>query len=142
MRPVNAGSLEYYPREVGVNALTVTGTPQNGSWFGIGGCNQLVLEIEYVRVAGTNLSFQLETTRDNGTTVNVVQLGSGAASAMVFDDLVFTDDNGASHKTVLYFPIVGAEGRNMRLGAITCTSGAATAPFDTLTVTAIVATVP
>jgi hypothetical protein len=37
---------------------------------------------------------------------------------------------------------VGAEGRNMRLGAITSTSGAATAPFDTLTVTAIVATVP
>lgn len=139
MRPVSAGALEYYPRETGCNALVVTGTPQNGSWFGIDGCNQLTLEIEYTRVAGTNLSFQLETTRDGGTTVNVLQTeeitGTGSGT---FDNFVHNDDNGATHKYTLYYPIVGGIGRNMRLGSITCTSGST----DTLTVTALVETVP
>ncbi len=138
MRPLSAGPVEYYPRQTGVNALVVTGTPQNGSWFGVDGCNQLTLEIEYTRVAGTNLSFQLEVTRDGGTTVNVLQTeeitGSGSGT---FDNFVHNDDNAASHKLVLYYPFVGGIGRNMRLGAITCTAGTT----DTLSVTAILETV-
>lgn len=138
MRPISAGPTIFYPRELGISALVVTGTPQNSLWFGVDGCNQLTLEIEYTRVAGTNLSFQLETTRDNGTTVNVLQTeeitGSGSGT---FDDFVHNDNNAASHKVTIYYPIVGGLGRNMRLGSITCTSGTT----DALSVTAILETV-
>ena len=131
--------LKYTPQDLGVNALVVTATPQNSSAFGIDGCNQLTLVGQYTRVAGTNLAFQLESTRDNGTTVNVLQTEeiTGAGSG-TFDDFVHNDDNGATHKMTLYYPIAPGEERNMRLGAITCTAGTT----DTLTVTAIVATVP
>lgn len=130
--------LTYTPRELGVSNITVTGTPQNGSWFGVDGCNQLTLVGKYTRVAGTNLAFQLETTYDGGTTVNIIQVEDANSGAGLFNNFVHNDDNGASHNFVLNYPIHGGMGCNMRIGAITCTSGSS----DTLTLTAHVAVVP
>lgn len=127
--------VTFYPQDLGVNSLTVTATPQNSSWFGVGGCNQLTLVGKYTNVDGTNLSFQIESTYDNGTTVNVVQTeeitGSGSGT---FDNFVHNDDNTDPHNFHLNYPIHGGEGCNYRIGAITCTAGTT----DTLTLRAIV----
>jgi hypothetical protein len=128
-------SVTYYPRELGVNSLTVTATPQNSSAFGIAGRNQLTLVGQYTRVAGTNLSFTLQISYDLGSTWNTVQTEeiTGAGSG-TFDSFTHNDDDAASKNFVLNYPIWGGENANMRIGAITCTAGTT----DTLTLTAIV----
>jgi hypothetical protein len=138
MSSTRAWSLTYYPTETGFNATTVTGTPANGSWFGVDGCNQLVILGTYTRAAGTNLAFRLESTIDNGTTVNIVQSEEVSFGTGTFDTLTHNDDDGASKKFQLNYPIAGMVGMNMRLGGVTCTSGST----DALTITAIVGCMP
>lgn len=126
-------AITYNARELGLNGVSVTGTPRNSNPFGADGCNNIAINYKYVRSAGTTLSFVLQCSDDNfTTTMNIatesLNLGAGTIYNLTHSDGDQAASPGNQTKT-LFYPIMGITGRNYRIGSITCTSGGASDLF-------------
>lgn len=135
-------AITYNKQELGLNAVVVSSTPRNSNPFGADGCNNIAINYSYTRVAGTTLSFVLQCSDDNFVTVQNIATESLALGAGTTYDLTHSDGNQAatpaSQSKTLYYPIMGVNGRNFRIGTITCTGGTT----DSLTATVSVGLMP
>jgi hypothetical protein len=109
----------YTPAQLNMSARDIS-TAKDSSWFGVAGCNQLVIRLKYTRAAGSGVSFLVSSSTDGGSTVFTRQSIDLVAGAATSSNVTVTKTaNGFN--AVIYLDIAGRENENMRLEDVTST---------------------
>lgn len=119
----------FTPIDLGLNALAMN-SARTSNWIGCEGFNQLTLEFDCVRVAGTFLTWFIDVSRDLSSVKNARRLQIVTASAAGVDTLMdhqwSIDLTAGSKKFALDIPL---NYYNVRIASLTWTTAGAT---DTL----------
>jgi len=85
--------------DVAINSST------NSNQFATSGFDQLTIFVKYTRSAGTGVTFQIETTEDNGSTWHKVQTTAIASGVVTLSDATYTKVSSSSTNYAVNIPI-------------------------------------